>query len=223
MKGLVRWSRNFGLAAGLLLCSGWVATPSMAASITYNFAGDVTGVDPLMSARFNNSMTMSGSMTVTKVDQEPGLSFGIYDVQSFNVTIGGYTATLGPSPAGSTIILDSPPVGGADGFFGVMEQINGENVNFLGPRIFGIGLMGPSTLFGSDALPMSVPSVSSFATLNQFRLGFGPEGVAGGVSGVVTSLTAVPLPAAVVLFGIGLISLVGLGAGGLRNLRGSQA
>jgi hypothetical protein len=30
------------------------------------------------------------------------------------------------------------------------------------------------------------------------------------------------LPAAVFLFGAGLISLVGLGAGGLRNLRGTQ-
>ena len=40
--------------------------------------------------------------------------------------------------------------------------------------------------------------------------------------GSITSLTAVPLPAAVVLFGAGLISLVGLGAGGLRNLHGSK-
>lgn len=37
--------------------------------------------------------------------------------------------------------------------------------------------------------------------------------------GSITNLTAVPLPAAVLLFGAGLISLVGLGAGGLRNLQ----
>lgn len=40
--------------------------------------------------------------------------------------------------------------------------------------------------------------------------------------GSIASLTAVPLPAAGILFGIGLISLVGLGAGRMRNLQGSQ-
>lgn len=42
--------------------------------------------------------------------------------------------------------------------------------------------------------------------------------------GSINSLTlATPLPAAVLLFGAGLISLVGLGAGGLRNFRESKA
>ncbi len=41
--------------------------------------------------------------------------------------------------------------------------------------------------------------------------------------GSISTLTAVPLPAAVILFGAGLISLVGLGAGGLRTLQGSRA
>jgi hypothetical protein len=223
------WFRRGGiLAAGLLLCSGLVATPAMAASITYNFTGDVTRVDPLVSPRFDNSMTMKGSMTVDMVDQDPGdSSSGLYGVQSFTVTIGGYTATLGPSLAGSTqFVNDSPFLNGLDGVFALMEELNGANENFngnfLGPRLFGIALVGPRNLLVSDALPDSVPSVSSFADLNEFRLAFGPDGVAGGVSGVVTSLTAVPLPAAVLLFGAGLISLVGLGAGGLRNLRGAK-
>ena len=214
--------RRFILLVGLLLCSGLVATPAMAASITYNFTGNVMGVDPLVSSQFNNSMTMSGSMTFDKVDQEPDSSsfLGVYGVQSFTVTIGGYTATLGPSAAESALIFNTPT---ADGLFVAMEQINGDNVNFLGPRFFAMSLFGPDTLLGSDALPMPAPSVSSFTALNDFRLAFGPAGVPGVVSGVITSLTAVPLPAGVVLFGIGLISLVGLGAGGLRNLRGSRA
>ncbi len=73
MRMIKAWFRRGGiLAAGLLLCSGLVATPAMAASITYNFSGDVTGVDSLVSSQFNNSMTMSGSMTVDMVDQDPG-------------------------------------------------------------------------------------------------------------------------------------------------------
>jgi hypothetical protein len=215
------------LAAGLLLCSGLVATSAMAASITYNFTGDVTQVGPLVSPQFNNSLTMKGSMTVDMVDQELGnSSYGFYEVQRFNVTIGGYTATLRPSSAGSIEILnDTPTVTGSltDGLFAAMEQINGNNVNLFGPRFFAISLFGPDTLFGSDALLMSPPSVSSFNEFNDFRLVFGPDSVAGGVSGVVTSLTAVPLPAAVLLFGAGLISLAGLGAGGLRNLHGAKA
>lgn len=214
------------LAAGLLLCSGLLATPTMAASVIYNFSGNVTGVDSLVSSQFNNSMTMSGTMTVDMVDQDPGSdSTGIYAVQSFKVNIGGYEARFdGSSLDNNAIVLDIPVAG--DGFFSVMDQINGENVNFLGVRNFTMGLFGPSTIWDSDTLPgstMSVPSVSSFASINEFRLAFGPVGVQAGVSGVLTSLTAVPLPAAVILFGAGLISLVGLGAGGLRNLRGSRA
>jgi hypothetical protein len=221
MNGLVRLSRNLGLAAGLFLCNGFMMEPAMAAPITYNFTGNVTGVDPLVSSQFSSSSTMSGSMTVDRVDQASGNPIlGIYGIQSFTVTIGGYTATLGPSPAGSAIILNGP---GAGGFFADMNRINGENVNFLAPRFFSTQLLGPSTFLGGDALPMPAPSVSSFTTVNQFRLGFGPEGVGAAVSGVVTSLTAVPLPAAVVLFGVGLVALIGLGAGGLRNIRLPQA
>lgn len=224
MQMMNSWFRRGGIvAAGLLLCSSLGATPVMASLITYNFTGNVTGVHPLVSSQFNNSMTMEGSMTVGMVDQDPdSASTGVYGVQAFKVTIGGYTATAGLSPVNNTIVFDIPVAG--DGFFSLMDEINGENVNFLGLRNFTMGFFGPSTLFGSDALPMSVPSMSSFVpTINEFRLAFGPDGVPGTVSGVMTSLTAVPLPAAVLLFGAGLISLVGLGAGGLRNLRGAKA
>jgi hypothetical protein len=229
MQMINPWFRGGGiLAAGLLLCSGLVATPAMAASITYIFTGDVTQVGPLVSPRFGTSMKMKASMTVVNmVDQDPDDSSGTYGVQSFNVTIGAYTAKLGPSSTGSIDIFDNlqttQPGLRIDGLFTAMDQMDAKDVNGLGPRFFAISLFGSRTLFGSDALLMSPPSVSSFDELNDFRLVFGPDSVAGGVSGVVTSLTAVPLPAAVLLFGAGLISLVGLGAGGLRNLRGARA
>ena len=231
MQMINPWFRRGGiLAAGLLLCSGLVATPAMAASITYNFTGDVTGVHPLVSSGFDTSMKMKGSMTVVNmVDQDPDprdSSYGLYEVQSFNVTIGAYTATLRPSSAGSIEIFDDllTRTGSlTDGLFAAMEQMDANDVNLLGPRFFAISLFGPHTLFGGDAFPMSPPSVSSFKELNDYRLVFGLVGAPVEVSGVVTSLTAVPLPAAVLLFGAGLISLVSLGAGGLRNLRGAKA
>jgi hypothetical protein len=229
------WFRGGGiLAAGLLLCSGLAATPAMAALITYNFTGDVTGVHPLVSSGFDTSMKMKGSMTVVNmVDQGPDprdSSYGLYEVQSFNVTIGDYTATLRPSSAGSIeIVHEWLTEAGTltDGLFAAMEQMDANIVNLLDPRFFAISLFGPSRpdkLFGSDALPIALPpSVSSFKELNDFRLVFGLVGTPVEVSGDITSLTVVPLPAAVLLFGAGLISLVGLGAGGLRNLRGAKA
>jgi len=45
----------------------------------------------------------------------------------------------------------------------------------------------------------------------------GPGGNNVKVSGSLTSLTAVPLPAAIVLFGAGLVALAGLGAGRARQ------
>jgi hypothetical protein len=220
-------SRTLGVAAGLLLSGSLVAVPAMAATITYNFSGNVTGVGSLLSpppppfsTSAGPSSAMSGSMTVNTTDTASGGVNGSYSIQSFNVTIGSYTAVLGPS--GVVNIRNGSGGGpGADRFEVTVNSPTGNNVNFLVPRLFEIGLRGPSSLLGSDALPSSVPSVSSFNNQNQFRLVFGPTGGAGQrtVSGVLSSLTAVPLPASVILFGVGLVALIGLGAGGLRNIR----
>jgi hypothetical protein len=79
-----------------------------------------------------------------------------------------------------------------------------------GNAITGTGLQNP-------------PSLGDLSS-TQWRLVFeNSNGRAVRLQGVLNSLTVVPLPAAVLLFGAGLISLVGLGAGGLRNLRRSQA
>ena len=95
-------------------------------------------------------------------------------------------------------------------------------VNFLAPRLFDFQLRGPASLFGSDALPTTVPSIGSFNDFNRWRLVFGPgNGIV--VRGDLTALTAVPLPAAVILFGAGLVALVGLGAGSWRRKSNSLA
>ncbi len=53
-----------------------------------------------------------------------------------------------------------------DGLFAAMEQINGDNVNFLGPRILCHVTFGPSTFWAAMLClgQMSVPSVSSFTS-----------------------------------------------------------
>ena len=78
---------------------------------------------------------------------------------------------------------------------------------------------GPSYVTTTGAFnsnyPTTAPSISAFTTTNRWPLVYAAGGQGGGqgVQGALTSLPAVPLPAAVILFGGGLIALVGLGAG----------
>ncbi len=98
---------------------------------------------------------------------------------------------------------------------------SGVAVNGRNPLAFGFNLTGNSSAFGSNAVPTTPPSLSFFNT-ETFRVLF----TGGGrsiVTGTLTSLTAVPLPAAVILFGAGLVALVGLGAGSWRQKENSIA
>jgi hypothetical protein len=231
MSWFTQTSGNLGLAAGLLFCSGVVAAPSMAATITYNFSGNVTDVGRFLSPpavpspQFTTESTMTGTMTVNTADGNPGSpTVGVYSIQSLSVTIGAYTATVGST--GTVNIRNGGP--GNDRFEVAAPSqpgnLSGDPINFLLPRLFTMNLRGPNNLLGSDELPSSAPSLSSFTGANQFRLQFGPtSGANARVVGQLTELTAVPLPTAVTLFGLGLVALVGLGAGGLRNIRVPQA
>jgi hypothetical protein len=236
MNRIAHISRGIGLASGLLLCGSVVTAPAMGATIIYNFSGNVTTVGNLLSPPAVPSpqftagppgSPMTGTMTVNTADGNTGSStLGSYQIQSLSVTIGGYTASVGPT--GTVNIRNGNGAGVAADQFEVSApqsgNLTGDPINFLLPRLFTINLRGPSSIFGSDALPSSVPSISSFTNANQFRLQFGPtNGANARVVGQLTSLTAVPLPAGVVLFGVGLVALIGLGAGGLRNLRLPQA
>ena len=210
---------KLGFTASILLWASIAVTPATAATIQYSFTGTVDTVNSQLSSTFNTSQLMSGLMTVNTSDTNvPSSSIGNYAITSFSLNIGGYTATMGTS--GQVEIRNG--LHGLDGFNATVNAPNGLNVNSLAPRIFEIPLFGPSSIFSNDALPTTPPSVSAFSNFNQWRLAFGP-GLGRRVSGIVTNLTAVPLPTAVILFGAGLISLVGLGAGGLRNLRRTQA
>ena len=110
-------------------------------------------------------------------------------------------------------------MGGSDSVT-AFSSVTGMAINGVLPTSFQVSLADPSgKVFDNLNLATTPPSLKSFA-MNQWRLNFG--GVGNYAVGSLAHLTAVPLPAAVLLFGAGLISLVGLGAGGLRNLRRPQ-
>jgi hypothetical protein len=208
---------------GIIMCSllsvSLLTNLATAASIQYSFTGTVDHVQNQLSSQFSTSQSMSGTMTVDPSGpiNHPGI--GTYTIQSFSLDIGSYHATMGTS--GQVEIRDR--LNGLDRFTATVNAPNGPNVNFLAPRLFEIQLRGPASAFGSDALPTTPPSVSSVLnTFDRWRLVFGPEN-GKVVRGEITALTAVPLPAAVILFGAGLVALVGLGAGSWRKRKNHLA
>ena len=209
--------------ASMLLWASIVVTPAMAASIQYSFTGNVDNVHNQLSSTFNTTQSMEGLMTVNTSDTNGSGTFGNFAIETFTVTIGGYTATWGMGTSGLVEIRNGPGnAAGADRFNVTVTAPSGGNVNFLGPRIFDIQLRGPNSIFSSDALPTTSPSIASFTNRNLWRLVFGP-GNGHVVRGDITSMTVVPLPAAVILFGAGLVALVGLGAGSWRQKKNSFA
>jgi len=136
-------------------------------------------------------------------------------LSNLSLQIGTYSALLGVG-ANLILIANTP---GLDGYFS-QATVAGSMVKGLSPSFFDITLVDPTgSVFSSNALPTDAPSLFSFAT-NKWRLVF-----AGGqiVQGSLTSLQAVPLPASMLLFGAGLVALIGLGArGGFRRIRGVQ-
>ena len=79
---------------------------------------------------------------------------------------------------------------------------------------------------GLSRLPTTPPSLGSFAT-KTFHLTFlnSSQVVIGDAVGTINSLsmTPVPLPPAVILFGAGLVALVGLGARNWQQKRSGLA
>lgn len=222
-------SRSLLLMAGLVF--GAVAVDSaMAGLITYSFSGDVDHVGRRVNgtSNFDTSSVMTGTMTVNTQDllnppPTANANRGIYNIESFSVTVGSYTASFGLSASNQVEIRN---VNGGDRFLVSVDDLTGNPVRSLGPVFFEINLRGPNSIFSNDHLPgpgSLPPSINAFDDDTEWRLVFGTGGNSRTVSGDLSALTAVPLPAGVILFGVGIVALIGLGAGGLRNLRLPQA
>jgi hypothetical protein len=216
--------------ASMLLGVSIAVTPAAAATITYSFSGQVDKVQNQLNPPFtvNSSPTaMSGSMTVntTDLDTNANHRFGEYVINTFSLNVEG--KTYGNGSFQQVEIRNGKP--GQDQFNVSVGSPAGPGVGARFPNLFEIQLHAPGgpggigSAFNSDALPASMPpSINSiFSNKNVWRLVFQPGSKQ--VSGIITSLTAVPLPAAVILFGAGLVALVGLGAGSWRQKKHSLA
>jgi len=197
-------------------------TAAHAALVSYSFTGSLDGVN-------SNLFPVSGSF---QFDNGTSGSGGVYNgaVTDFTLNLGGgfHTSSFTGGANAVTISQNTPMAGGNGDRWALVSAATGSDLGGFTPFSFDLRLdRQGGGLFANTNLqdPPSFDSIStSGLTAARWRLFF--EDVNGNPAvflGSITSLTAVPLPAAVILFGAGLISLVGLGAGGLRNLRGSRA
>jgi hypothetical protein len=218
MRMMKRWVKNgFILTAAAVCAFSIPIAAAQAAFVTYSFNGSVDG--PMF--------PVSGSF---QFDNETGGSGGAYNgaVTGFNLTIGGlgYTSSFTPGANAITVLQNIPMAGGGHGDrWALVSGASGPDLNGTGFTPFSFDLRLDVKEGGLGTSLQDPPSLSSLnGGRARWRLFFeDSDGNPAVFLGSVTSLTAVPLPAAVLLFGAGLISLVGLGVGGLRNLRGTQA
>lgn len=199
-------------AAGFI---GVTATPVQADLVTFSFTG---AVDP--SLGFSPGQTLAGSYTFesTTILSNPDNRYN-GAITSLTGSLSPYTATLG---TGSNFIAVRNDLSTGDHYLisaplNPLPAVTGLSVRFE------MELIDPTaTAFTSEALATTPPSLSAFAT-KSFRLVFEDAAAQASVQvrGTVTSLTAVPLPAAVILFGAGLVALAGLGAGSRRQRKTS--
>ncbi|ULA63021.1 MAG: conserved exported protein of unknown function [Nitrospira sp.] len=215
--------KGFFLPA-IALCSLFVTgNVAQAALVSYSFTGGVSSVDnPLLSSAMNVTSPLTGSFQFDNGTSGIG---GNYPgaVKAMSITIGGYNSSFAPGANAVTISQNSSL---GSGLFGdrwkLVTAATGNQVNGYTPLGFDLQLDRAGGGLFSNTNLQSPPSLNTL-TATRWRLIFeNAEGKTMTVIGSIHSLTAVPLPAAMLLFGAGLVSLVGLGAGGVRNLRRTE-
>jgi hypothetical protein len=221
MQMIKRWlSKGFMLPAAAV-CSLLIPyTAAQAALVQYSFTGTVGGANGALRSELPVGSAMTGTFSFENTTPSTGTGRYVGALQSFSLDIGSYSVNFDPSGDLNLVRITDIPSGD---LWRLRTSVAGDGVGQYSPTEFRLDLEDEDGLAITGTGLQNPPSLGDL-TSTQWRLVFED---AGGrmvrVQGVLSSLTAVPLPAAVLLFGAGLISLVGLGAGGLRNLRGSKA
>ena len=196
------------------------------------------GTSPFGSSPFIGKLLLSGTYRFDASTQNTGSSsIGVYSGTISNLTfalrnisdplVDIYTGSYNSVATPNSIMLlnnflESPPfTPGLDGYL-LTTPFSGNQVNSLNPLTFEIELLNPfGTPFTDNLLPTTPPDLNVFAVKN-FHVRFSDGGELNSITGNMTSLTlATPLPPAVILFGAGLVALIGLGAGSWRLKKNS--
>jgi hypothetical protein len=213
---------TLAFTASLLLWASIAVTPATAANVQFNFTGIVTAVTGDSTTQYGiqtGSGLTNGSYTVrhdTASIPDPINFPNTYaiPVTKLSFALGSVIVdNLGqniPSSAGVLVVSHSSN----NDFYVITTSFN-QNGSLLGSLMVSLSNNDGSYLTGLPTLPSTPPDIGSFTTrtfhLNLFADGsITPTGTVDGI------IAPVPLPPAVILFGAGLVALVGLGA---RNWR----
>jgi hypothetical protein len=209
----------------IALCSLLISgNAAHAALVTYSFTGGVSQVNMPLLSTMNGGSLVSGTFQFDNATGGVGGNYQGAVTNIFSLNIGSYTSSFDALGANAVTIFNQIDLGGVPGDrWRLVTGATGGLINGYSPLRFDLQLDQEGGAAFSNVNLQSPPSFNTL-TGTRWRLIFeNAEGNLVRVQGGLSSLTAVPLPAAVILFGAGLISLVGLGAGGLRNLRWPQA
>ncbi|MCC6139887.1 MAG: hypothetical protein IT389_04640 [Nitrospira sp.] len=219
------------MVGGLVSLCAAIA-PAVAAPVTFQFAGVITSVQPVVGAAtgIGIGQLFAGAYTFesSTVDIESNTRQRVYAgaLTSIGLTIGGQTVVPHQYPIsigewGNIVVSNDIDLGLFPNLYDryKMEQsissgnvINGWRSTFMA---FDLLYLSSST-FDGDSLPVMPPSLGSSGD-NRFFYSFSNGIGTYYGEGRITSLTAVPVPAAVLLFGSGFTALIGLGAGSWRR------
>jgi hypothetical protein len=230
LEGVVIEMMKQWFRRGLLLPAAAICVVSVqigaaqAALVDYSFNGTVSNISgALLSPTMNLTSSVSGAFqfdNATAGTSGPHVGNFPGAVTGLIVQIGGYTASY---TLGSNAITLFDNVGFGDRWRLATDVTGGVLPSGYSAARFDLQLDHDTGGAFTGTNLQNPPSLASL-TGTRWRLTFSDlTGNEVNVRGAINQLTAVPLPAAVLLFGAGLISLVGLGAGGLRNLRGAKA
>ena len=214
----------------VLVCGAVILTgrPALAYTVTVYVEGVVTEIYTFDGLEFDGSLVvgsvMTGSCTYdseTPDDYPDSFSTGRYSLSSISMHIGNYTCLpnwQGEREPGFYISVGGEGfyynVGSPEALFSGPCYVNGEPSNLEDIHMPGGGFRLLSVVAGTpspigDALPdeNTFPNLSVFTEEKLFYLG-SPDTPSFDIFGQITSLTVVPEPASVLLFGLAGLALL---------------
>lgn len=198
-----------------LLIAAFFSASVSAATVSYQFTGIVTGVAPALIGAFDINEILVGRFDVDTLGTQQ-TTRTIYQATNLTISIGGKYVLTGTS--GSMIITNDMGLAldGVGVYFSNSSAptVFGEPVNGASPGYFGIQLdwfgIGP---LSTQALPLVVPV--NTGELDRSNINFPSDSER--LSYKLTSMSAVPVPAAIWLFATGLIGLLGVSRRRMRS------